>query len=248
MQFKSLLPALSALLFLGACSSPGPIGPLQSANGPTSSVEVFGGTTLPTPDAGDFSASARPYVIGPFDVLEIGVFDVEGFETREYRVDSSGRFSFPLIGAVSTVGLTPGQLEDRIAAQLDNGFIRNPRVTVNLKETVSRTITVTGEVERPGIYPVASRLTLIGAVATAGGAGEFARMEEVIIFRTVNGQRMAGIYNLGAIQRGNYDDPEVYPSDIVVVGNSPQRRLIRDLITAAPALVAPLIVTLAQNN
>lgn len=247
MKLKIFAPALFVLFFVSACASSGPVGPLRGSGGPTSTVEVFSGSALPMPNVVDYSATSRPYVIGPFDLLEIGVFEIEGFETREYRVDSSGRLSFPLIGAVDTVGLSPGQLEDRISAQLGASFIRNPRVSVNLKEAVSRNITVTGEVERPGLYPVANKITLVSAVAVAGGMTDFARTEEVLIFRTVNGQRMAGIYNLSAIERGNYDDPELYPNDVVIVGNSPQKRLIRDLVTAAPALIAPILVTLISK-
>jgi polysaccharide export outer membrane protein len=62
--------------------------------------------------------------------------------------------------------------------------------------------------------------------------------------RTVNNKRMAGIYNLTAIRRGAYVDPPVYANDLVIVGDSPQRRLFRDLIQATPLLTAPLILLL----
>ena len=91
-------------------------------------------------------------------------------------------------------------------------------------------------------------MTLVRAIAAAGGAGDFAKTSEVLVFRTVDGQRMAAIYDLRGIQRGNYDDPEIYPNDVVIVGDSPQKRLIRDAIGVAPALVAPLLVTLFQAN
>ncbi|WP_339500818.1 hypothetical protein, partial [Pseudomonas canadensis] len=58
---------------------------------------------------------------------------------------------------------------------------------------------------------------------------------------TVNGNKMAGLYNLTAIRRGGYDDPPIYANDVIVVGDSSQRRLFRDLISVSPLLSAPLI-------
>ena len=80
------------------------------------------------------------------------------------------------------------------------------------------------------------------AVATAGGAAEFAKLDDVVIFRNVDGQQLAGLYNLKAIRRGNYSDPEVFANDVIVVGDSQARRLFRDLIQASPLITTPLIV------
>ena len=67
-----------------------------------------------------------------------------------------------------------------------------------------------------------------------------------MIFREVSGQQYAGLYNLEAIRRGNYKDPEVFANDVVVVGDSKARRRFRDLIQVAPLLASPLVI-LAQN-
>ena len=75
---------------------------------------------------------------------------------------------------------------------------------------------------------------------------EFAKQDDVVILRTVNGQRMAGLYNIGAIRRGAYDDPAIFANDIVVVGDSPQRRLFRDFVSVAPLLAAPVVAILQQ--
>lgn len=250
MQFVSrthLYIAFLALLALSACGGGRPIGPLQTASGPSSNITVETGD-LPHPRAGDFTSQYSDYIIGPFDVLEIGVFGVEGLEPRNYRTDASGQFSFPLLGTVDAGGITPAELRRQITMGLRANFIRDPQVTVNLKETTSRVVTVAGQVARPGPYPVLGKMTLIRAVATAGGMSEFAKQDEVIILRDVNGQRYAGVYNLDAIQRGNYGDPEVFANDVVIVGDSPQRRLVRDLVGGAPAIVAPLLVALTQGN
>jgi polysaccharide export outer membrane protein len=83
-------------------------------------------------------------------------------------------------------------------------------------------------------------------VATAKGADEYAKIEDVVVFRTVSGRRMAALYNLGAIRRGVYDDPRIYPNDLIVVGESQSRRMFKDILQVAPLLAGPLVLLL-QN-
>jgi polysaccharide export outer membrane protein len=91
---------------------------------------------------------------------------------------------------------------------------------------------------------VTNQMTLMRVIASAKGLSEFARQDDVVILRTVNGRKMAGLYNMGAIQRGIYTDPPIYANDVIVVGDSPQRRLFRDLVSISPLLAAPLITIL----
>lgn len=243
-----LLAVLIAASALSACASRAPVGALPGASGPTSSVRVVQSGALPTPTVSDFTGDVLPYRIGAYDILDIGVFGIEGLERREVRVDGAGRVSFPIVGTIEALGLTPGELEGRLTDRLRTAYVRDPRVSVNLKEQISQTFTVSGQVREPGNFPLIGKMTLIRAVARAKGLDQFAKTNEVIVFRQVSGQRMAGIYDLRGIERGNYDDPAIFPNDVIVVGDSPQRRLIRDLVGVVPTLLAPLIVTLAQNN
>jgi len=96
-------------------------------------------------------------------------------------------------------------------------------------------------VKSPGRYPVVGSMTLLDAVATAKGTSDFAGLDDVLIFRTVEGQRFIGVYNLAAIQRGNYPDPGIYAGDIVQVGDSPARRRLA-LLTSLTPLFTPLIL------
>jgi len=73
---------------------------------------------------------------------------------------------------------------------------------------------------------------------------EFARQNEVVILRTVQGRKMAGLYDVDAIRRGAYDDPAIFANDVIVVGDSPQRRLFRDFVSLSPIVAAPLIAIL----
>lgn len=229
-----ILIGFAAILFASACAGPQAIGGAEN-------LQVVNASSLPAPTRLDQSTTSRPYLIGAFDKLNIDVFGIEDLQ-REVQIDASGRLSFPLIGVVEAAGITPDELAVEIKERLRGRFVRDPQVTVNLIETVSQVITVDGQVDKPGLYPVVGKMTLIRAVATAGGVTEYAQMENVIIFREVDGQRMAGIYNLGGIRRGNYADPEVFANDVIVVGDSTRRRMFRDLIQSAPLLTTPLIL------
>jgi polysaccharide biosynthesis/export protein len=227
---------------LASCGGRTAIGPAVSANGEKlSSVQAVAQGALPAPAGADLFEQNRPYLVGPFDKLVIDVFGIEELSKKEVQTDAGGRISFPLAGIVEASGKTPAELEEIIEERLRGRFVRNPQVTVNLKETVSQVITVDGEVKEPGLYPVVGRMTLMRAVATAKGLSEFAKQDDVVIFRTVKGQKLAGLYNLKAIRRGNYDDPEVFANDVVVVGDSSGRRLFKDGLQVAPALLTPLI-------
>lgn len=237
-ELKILL--LSALLPLSACA-----GSSQLGGSPNLQVVNQGG--LPPPTVGDLRAGERPYLIGPFDKLEIDVFGIDELSDKEIQADASGRISFPLAGTVEAAGQTPDELAQKIAERLRGRYVRDPQVTVNLKETVSQVITVDGEVKEPGLYPVIGKMTLMRAVATAKGATEFARMQHVAVFRTVGGQRMAGLYDLKAIREGVYDDPEVYANDLVIVGDDANRRIFRDALQLLPSVTGPLVYLLARN-
>lgn len=202
---------------------------------------------LPAPRLEDLVRPASSFLIGPNDKLKIEVFGVPDLQ-REILVDGSGRLSFPLIGNVEAAGLRPAELEDAIEARLASQFVKNPQVTVNIEETRNLLVTVEGAVENPGIYPSVGRMSLLRAVAVAGGTTEFSDIDDVIIQRKVGEKTYVGLYNLGAIRRGNYPDPEVYPSDIVIVGDSRQRRLFLDFLQLVPLLTTPLFILLDNSS
>jgi polysaccharide export outer membrane protein len=231
---------LCPLLLLASCAGPSKLG--GSPN-----LKVTDQNALPAPTVADLSAVERPYLIGSFDKLEIDVFGIEGLSDKEVQADASGRISFPLAGTVEAAGRTPNEVAQIIAARLRERFVRDPQVTVNLKETVSQVITVDGEVKEPGLYPVIGKMTLMRAVATAKGASEYAKLSHVAVFRTVGGQRMAGLYNLRAIRDGAYDDPEVYANDVVIVGDNATRRIFKDAIQILPSITGPLVYLLVRK-
>lgn len=228
----SLALTVCAALPIGGC--------VAGPRGTSPEVQLVNSSDLPPPTRADQVTGSRPYLVGPFDELNIDVFGVEDLQ-KKVQADASGRISFPLIGVIEAAGQTPSELEQEIESRLTQ-YVRNPQVTVNLVKTVSQVITVEGQVNKPGLYPVVGEMTLIRAVATAGGLDELASLDDVVVFRKVNGQRYAALYNLKAIRRGNYVDPEIYPNDVVIVGQSSARRLFRDILAATPLLTTPVVV------
>lgn len=199
---------------------------------------------LPGPEGQLGAEQGYIYRIGPYDKLIVDVLAVDGMVNRHITVDGAGNIALPVAGPVTVNDLTISEATDRISEQLRAGHMRNPRVAVNLEESVSRFVTVDGEVTQPGNYPVVAGMTLMRGVAAARGATEFAKLKEVVIHRKVNGRQMIALYDLAAIRRGAYADPVLYPSDIVVIGDSPGRRLMQQLLQAAPLLVSPLVAVL----
>lgn len=209
-------------------------------------LEVIDGDILPQPTLADLAANERPFRVGAFDVLTVDVFGSEELSKKEIQVDASGRITFPLIGTLEVAGKTPGEVSDMMADRFRGRFIRDPQVTVNLKEIFSQTVAVSGEVKKAGIYPVIGRMTLMTAIASAEGWTQFSKKGEVVVLRTVDGKDYAALYDVRAIEKGRYADPEIFANDKVIVGDSQSRRIFNDLLTASP-LLAPVVFLLGQN-
>jgi polysaccharide biosynthesis/export protein len=223
-----------------ACAGCSHTPPVQSSSRLT---VIRDSQALPEPNRNDLTAADRPALIGPLDTIQVDVFNIADL-SREMQVDSSGRIAMPLAGTIDAGGKTAEELARSIEEALRKRYVRNPEVTVNIRSSVSQVVTVDGQVVEPGLYPVTNQMTLMRVIASAKGLSEFARQEDVVILRTVNSQKMAGLYSLAAIRSGVYDDPAIYANDIVIIGDSPQRRLFRDFIALSPVLVGPLIAIL----
>lgn len=236
-RMRTICTALLVMLAVTGCARREP---LVSTDRLTVVSDASG---LPAPNRQDLTAADRPALIGPLDTIQVDVFNVPDL-SREMQVDASGRVAMPLIGTIDARGKTAQELAAAIEGALRGRYVRNPEVTVNIKSSVSQVVTIDGQVVEPGLYPVTNQMTLLRAIASAKGMNEFARTEEVVILRTVEGRKMAGLYDIEAIRRGAYDDPPIYANDVVVVGDSPQRRLFRDFVSVAPLLAAPLIAVL----
>lgn len=186
------------------------------------------------PDAPRAPTFGANYRIATGDVLMVTVFQVEAL-SKEYRVDLAGNVAFPLIGEVPAVGRTTAELRQDVATRLGQRYLRNPDVTVAVKESTSNNVTVEGGVRRPGLFPVNGPLSLIQGIAMAGGIDpEQGNARRLAIFRQVQGQRMAAAFDLVSIRRGEMPDPEIFPGDIIVVESNSRRGMFQDILQALP--------------
>ena len=241
MRFLSQLAAAIAALSLAACGN----GPRLGESGQPMAVGTL--AELPPPTGADLVVASSPYRIGPFDKFDIAVFGVPELSGK-FQVDAAARLSLPLAGTIDAAGLTPTELAAAIDQRLRGKYVKNPQVSVNLEETTSQVYTVDGQVGQPGSYPALGNISLMRAVANAKGTSEFARLDDVVVFRSVDGKPMAALYNLGAIRRGLYPDPKIYANDIIIVGDSASKRLFQQFLQAAPLLTTPIVLALQRTH
>jgi polysaccharide biosynthesis/export protein len=207
-------------------------------SGPSVRSTPSAGNVLPPPDSTSAAGAyegATDYRVGAQDLLEITVFGVPDLN-RAVRVNSNGQISLPLIGGIQAGGRTIPELEKDIGASLEKTYLQNPQVTVFVKEYTSQRITLQGSFKKPGIYSLTGKTTLLQAVAIGGGFDELAQQSRVIVFRQVEGKKMAAVFDMESISSGNAEDPQVYGDDIVVVSNSTKKSAFQNFIKAAPAL------------
>lgn len=139
------------------------------------------GVVIADPGPGaTFEDVRAEYQLGSGDRLRVNVFGEDSL-SGEYLVNGAGRVALPLIGEVPAAGLTVGLFSDAVAARLRDGYINEPRVSAEVLNY--RPFYILGEVGTPGTYPYTSALTVLNAVATAGGFSYRADQRRVFIRR-----------------------------------------------------------------
>jgi polysaccharide export outer membrane protein len=129
-------------------------------------------------------ASVTDYRVGPQDVLTITSYDQADLSGK-FTVEADGTFTYPLIGRVKAGGLTLRGLEESLKARLkDEGYFRNPQVTVTVETYKSQKVYVIGEVRMPGSYPLSGDMSLVEAIARAGSTLPSASGEVIIVHAT----------------------------------------------------------------
>lgn len=216
---KVVLVSLAAVT---ACASPRPILPAGAA----------AYAVIPAP------ASREPtdYRITGLDELTISVFREPDLSMPKLRVDAAGNLLYPLIGSVHAGGKTSDEVATEIARRLDARFVRNPQVTVTVLSSQAQRVTVEGSVNAPGVYELGANATLLEALARAQSPTSVAKLNEVIVFRVVDGQRTGAVFDLRRVRAGLDPDPRILGGDTVVVGFSQVKGTFRDFLSAAPLL------------
>jgi polysaccharide export outer membrane protein len=157
------------------------------------------------------------YVIGPEDMLQVSIWKNEAM-SRALPVRPDGKISLPLLHDVQAAGLTPMQLRDKIAASLAE-FMPNPEVSVTVLEVRSYRVSVLGEVQKPGTFQPRAPVTVLEALAQAGGFRDFASPSKIIIFRRDDRgqtQRLRFNYNR-AVGSAGEDNVTLRSGDVIVV-------------------------------
>lgn len=180
------------------------------------------------------NAPLADYRIGAMDELSLVVFR-EPDLSIQVSVDASGNISLPLTGQLHAEGLTTTDLAAEVSRRL-NRYIVDPRVTVNIARAVSLKATVDGRVNKPGIYDIDGRTTLLQAIARAEGETETANLQDVVIFRRTDQQLYAARFDIKKIRNGDQEDPPLRSGDTVVVGASSIRGIYQDFLKVAPFL------------
>lgn len=174
------------------------------------------------------------YKIGPLDTLDVTVFQEPDLSAKAIEVDASGRIALPLIGSIDAKGKTASELSTELEQLFGTKYLRNPQVTVTVASSVSQKVSVQGEVAQPGVYQLTGPTTLLDVMSMAKGETEIAKLNEVVVFRNINGERMGAVFDISSIRRGEAPDPVIRGNDLVVVGYSSARRFWRDVISTAP--------------
>ena len=190
---------------------------------------------LAAPDAPTIAPLETGYRIAPMVTVTVKVFKSQDL-SGDYQVDLAGNISMPLIGEVQAVNLTTAQLDDRLTAALGQKYFEHPDVSVGIKASTRRSVTVDGAVKQAGTFAIAGGTSLMQAVALAGGTTEDANTRRVAVFRTIGGQRQAAAFDLTAIRHGQAKDPEIYPGDIVVVDGSSLKQGFKKFVQSVPLL------------
>lgn len=163
------------------------------------------------------AASPADLRIGVGDLLEIGVFGAPDFDKKEVRVSSSGDVSLPLIGPVRLAGLTTAEAERLVERKLsEGGYYADPHVSIFAKEYQTQGVSVLGEVQKPGIYPMLGSRRLLDVISAAGGTTLKAGNQVTITHRDSSSPAQTLTFT-GNSGDSVHNNPEVLPGDTVLV-------------------------------
>ena len=182
------------------------------------------------------TVAAESYRIGPLDTLDITVLQEPDLSPKGAPVDASGNVNLPMIGDISASGKTANQVAAEIAARYGQRYLRDPQVSVVVAKAVAQKVAVQGEVAQPGVYPIEGPTTLLGALSMAKGETQLAALDDVVVFRTVDGQRRGAVFDIRQIRSGQSPDPQIRSNDMIIVGYSGSRRAWRDVVNSMPIL------------
>lgn len=176
------------------------------------------------------------YMIGPLDTVSVAVFQEPDLSAQNAQVDAAGDVLLPLIGSVHAAGKSPPELAALYTEKLQR-YVKKPRVTVTVN-SITQKVAVEGSVQQPGLYEVRGRSSLLEALAMAQSPTRVAALNEVVVFRQMNGQRAGAVFDVRRIRAGLDPDPIIRGGDRIVVGYSWLKGAWRDFLSATPMVNA----------
>ena len=190
-------------------ASPGAATPTPTPNAPAS--------TTPTTNAAPNANVPADYVIGADDLLSI-VYWRDKDMSADVAVRPDGHISLPLLNDVQAAGLTPSQLRSNLV-EASKKYFEDPSITVVVKQMNSRKVFITGEVAKPGPYPLTGPTTVLQLISIAGGLRDYAEGKKIIVVRNENGKQTTLPFNYkDVVSRKNLkQNIELQPGDTVIV-------------------------------
>ncbi len=232
MNRAAIIASLFCLL-TAACASSGIGQPRMAAGGGFQALgqDNTGAllNTVPTAPA--------EYRLGPFDKIGVAVYQMTDLTFPEVQVDASGSIVLPQVGTLNVAGKTTRDVSFDIATKLAECCLRDPQVTVTLREALSQQVTVSGAVRNQGVISLRGATTLGQVVAMAGGADmASANPHAVLVLRNINGQRSRAVFDLDAISKGMAPDPQILAGDSIVVDTSQAKSAVKAALASLPFL------------
>lgn len=191
--FRSVLTIVAAVVSLNACTSAS----LQPVRLPPPIVST---------------------TIGVDDVFDVKIYEDSTLD-RTFRVAPNGTIDFPLVGRIEVDGHEPQELAELIAARLkEHGILRSPSVSVSMKEINSKKVSISGQIAKPGQFPIVSGTSVIDLITLAGGFTTLADRDRVTLKRHVTRDRIVRVvFSAAAIIEGRIADVPLQAGDSIYV-------------------------------
>jgi polysaccharide export outer membrane protein len=204
-------------IVIGALLAQGAVVAGQSASQPQTEKPPAAPRPTSVPAVPDGVVPPPGYVIGPEDVLGI-VFWREKDLSADVIVRPDGMISLPLLNDILVAGLTPAELREKVMAEA-NKLVEDANATVVVRQIHSRKVFITGNVGKPGSYPLIGPMNVLQLIALAGGVLEFADAEKIRVMRTEKGAPVAYLFNYRQVAEGKNlrQNIELKPGDTVIV-------------------------------
>ena len=154
--------------------------------------------------------------LGIDDVFEVRVFGEQDLSAT-YRVAADGTIDYPFVGRIAVIGMRSGDVQELIATKLKDGYLKNPQVSLMVKEWNSRKVSVIGQVQKPGAVAYFPNMTIVDAIAAAGGFTGIASKNAVTLRRESKGTVQSRNCPVADISEGKAPNVVLRPGDILVV-------------------------------